>query len=222
MINSVAIAALVLLVAAGKLLSDSSFQLSFLSMFCIAGLAAPWLQNSIEPYPRGMRGWRDVTRDVSHAPRVAQFRIDLRSVAGWLELKLPSAIAGHSAQSAAQLLSLFFRLCEKLILTVVLQIGMLPLLARDFLRVTLSGPLANLFAVPLTGVLVPLGFATLFFALFFHQAALYFVSPLRWLTTLLLFGINSLGHSPRWSYRIPTPQIRASHFCSMGGIRAIF
>jgi hypothetical protein len=146
----------------------------------------------------------------------------LPALAGWLELKRPSAIAGHSAQSAAQLLSLFFRLCEMLILTVVLQIEMLPLLARDLHRVTLRGPLANLFAVLLTGVLVPLVFATLFFALFFHPAALYFVSPLRWLTTLLLFGINSLGHSPCWSYRIPTHRIRASHFRSVGGIRAIF
>jgi competence protein ComEC len=120
-------------------------------------------------------------------------------------VKLPNAIASRTTQSAAQLLSLFFRLCEMLILTVVLQIGMLPLLARDFHRVTLSGPIANLFAVPLTGVLVSLGFATLLFAIFFHQAALYFVAPLRWLTTLLLYGVDSIAHVPRWSYRIPAP-----------------
>jgi predicted membrane metal-binding protein len=49
LLNSVAIAAMILLVASPALLEDSSFQLSFFSMFCIAGWAAPWLEKSIEP-----------------------------------------------------------------------------------------------------------------------------------------------------------------------------
>ena len=69
LLNSVAVAALILLLASPSLLADSSFQLSFLSMFCIAALALPWLEQTIEPFTRGMRGWRDVTRDVSHPPR---------------------------------------------------------------------------------------------------------------------------------------------------------
>jgi competence protein ComEC len=205
LLNSVAIAGLVLLVASPALLADSSFQLSFLAMFCIAGLAAPWLEATIEPFARGMRGWRDVTRDVSHQPRIAQFRIDLRSLAAWLEPKLPAAIAHRTTQSAAWLLSLFFRVAEMIVLTLVLQIGMLPLLARDFHRVTLSGPLANLFAVPLTGILVPLGFATLLFALCFQQAAIFVATPLRWLTSILLHGVNWIARIPRWSYRVPGP-----------------
>lgn len=95
-----------------------------------------------------------------------------------------------------------------IVLTLVLQIGMLPLLARDFHRVTLSGPFANLFAVPLTGILVPLGFATLALALFSHRAALLLAVPLRWLTALLLHGVNSIAHIPRWSYRTRLPRCR--------------
>src|SRR5207248_6612492 len=88
LLNSVAVAALILLVASPTLLADSSFQLSFLSMFCIAGLAGPWLDKSIEPYARGLRGWRDVTRDRSHKPRVAQFRSDPRSTRSLLAPRL--------------------------------------------------------------------------------------------------------------------------------------
>jgi competence protein ComEC len=205
LLNSVAIAALILLVASPSLLADSSFQLSFLSMFCIAGLAAPWLDKTIEPYARGMRGWRDVTRDVSHEPLIAQFRIDLRSIAAWIELKLPGAIATRATQLGAKVLSVIFRVTEMVVLTVVLQIGMLPLLARDFHRVTLSGPLANLIAVPLTGILVPLGFFTLMCGLLFHRAAILLAMPLRWLTALLLHSINWVAHFSRWSYRIPGP-----------------
>jgi ComEC/Rec2-related protein len=85
LLNSVAIAALILLVASPSLLADSSFQLSFLVMFCIAGIVLPWLAKSIDLFARGVRGWRDVTQDVSHPPPVAQFRIDLRSVAAWID-----------------------------------------------------------------------------------------------------------------------------------------
>ena len=207
LLNSVAIAALILLVASPLLLADSSFELSFLSMFCIAALALPWLQQSIEPFARGLRGWRDVTRDVSHPPPVAQFRIDLRSVAAWIEARLSSRVAIGTTRTAALALSLLFRAAEMIVLTIVLQIGMLPLLARDFHRVTLSGPLANLFAVPLTGILVPLGFATLALSLFSHNAAALFALPLRWLTAFLVDAVNYVSHIPRWSYRVPAPPL---------------
>jgi competence protein ComEC len=207
LLNSVAIAAVILLVSSPALIADSSFQLSFLSMFCIAGLAAPWIEKSIELYARGMRGWRDVTRDVSHPPTVAQFRIDLRSVAAWIEARLPAAIASRSTGTAARGLSLSLRVAEMLVLTLVLQIGMLPLLARDFHRVTLSGPLANLVAVPLTGILVPLGFATLILDQMFHRAAMILAAPLCRLTALLLHTVAWIANAPRWSYRIPSPPL---------------
>ena len=81
-LNSAAIAALVLLVARPLALRDSSFQLTFLAIGCIAGLAAPWLERNVQPYARALRGWRDVTRDASHEPRAAQLRIDVRTAAG--------------------------------------------------------------------------------------------------------------------------------------------
>ena len=205
LLNSVAIAALLLLIASPSLLADSSFQLSFLAMFSIAGVAAPWLERTIEPYARGVHGWRDVTRDVAHPPKIAQFRIDLRSVASWLEPRLPSSIAPGVTNFAARALSLFFRVAEMLALTLILQIGMLPMLARDFHRVTLSGPFANLIAVPLTGILVPLGFVTLLVGWMVPKLGLLLALPLRWLTTVLLHATAWIAHFPRWSYRIPAP-----------------
>lgn len=207
LLNSIAIAALLLLVASPSLLTDSSFQLSFLAMFSIAGIAVPWLEHTIEPYARGVRGWRDVTRDVSHPPKIAQFRLDLRSVALWLEPRLPSMIGPRVTNFAARGLSLFFRVVEMLVLTLILQIGMLPMLARDFHRVTLSGPLANLIAVPLTGILVPLGFVTLIAGWMVPKLGLLLALPLRWLTTVLLHATAWIAHFPRWSYRIPAPPL---------------
>jgi len=47
------------------------------------------------------------------------------------------------------------------VLTLVLQIGMLPLLASAFHRVTFAGTSVNFAAVPLTAIIVPFGFFTL-------------------------------------------------------------
>src|SRR5260370_1523560 len=62
-LNSAAIAALGLLVAQPLALRDSSFQLTFLPIGCIAGLAAPWLAQNVQPYARAPRGSRHLTRD---------------------------------------------------------------------------------------------------------------------------------------------------------------
>src|SRR5437762_3756562 len=84
---------------------------------------------------------------------------------------------------------------------------MLPLLARDFHRITLSGLLANLIAVPLTGILVPLGFVTLASALLVPKLASLLSVPLGWLTGFLIHSMSWIAHFPRWSYRIPGPSM---------------
>src|SRR5260370_33950286 len=159
-LNSAAIAALVLVVAQPLALRDSSFQLTFLAIGCIAGLAAPWLEKNVQPYARALRGWRDVTRDAAHEPRAAQFRIDLRSAASWLSVGLPTRIVAPVENALAAGIGLTLRASELMVLTLALQIGMLPLMARDFHRLTLAGPIANFAAGPLTSRGVPVGFGS--------------------------------------------------------------
>ena len=61
--------------------------------------------------------------------------------------------ANVGAKVYAQLAS-----CGTVCAVFVLQLGMLPMMAREFHRISLLGPVANLFAVPLTSAIVPLGF----------------------------------------------------------------
>jgi competence protein ComEC len=165
------------------------------------------MQQSLEPFANGLHGWRDVARDASHPPRIAQFRIDLRSVSSWLQTQLRPSFADRISSTAVGALKLIFRVAELMLLTVVLQVGMLPLLVRDFHRVTLSGALANLFAVPLTGILVPLGFATLALSLISAPAANLVATPLRLLTSFLVHGVDRVAQIPHSSYRIPSPPL---------------
>jgi competence protein ComEC len=206
-LNSAAIAALVLLVARPLSLRDPSFQLTFLAIGCIAGLAAPWLERNVQQYVKALRGWRDVTRDVAHEPRAAQFRIDLRSTTSWLSARLPLRAAAPFENVLVAGIGLTLRAWELMVLTLALQIGMLPLMARDFHRITLAAPFANLFAVPLTGVMVPLGFLTLGSALLSPAIAKIFAFPLVAITSLLLHVVHWFASVPKLSYRIPGPHL---------------
>lgn len=205
LLNSAAVAALVLLIAKPLALRDSSFQLTFVAIGCIAGLAVPWLEKSVQPYVRALRGWRDVTRDAAHEPHAAQFRIDLRSVARWITARLPQRFGNATGDAIAGGLSLTFRVWELLVVTMALQIGMLPLMARDFHRVALAAPVVNLAAVPMVGVLVPLGFLTLAVGLILPAMGKLLAAPLVWLTALLMHVVQWFAHFPKWSYRIPGP-----------------
>jgi competence protein ComEC len=205
LLNSSGLAALILLVAKPPAIRDSSFQLTFLAIGCIAGLAAPWLETTVQPYVKALRGWRDVTRDASHEARAVQFRIDLRSTGGWIASRVPVRLANAAGGTLARGIAASLRVWELLVITLALQIGMLPLMARDFHRVTLSAPLVNLVAVPLTGLVVPLGFLTVGSGLVSQFAGKVLAMPLRWLTMGLLGTVEWFAKFPRWSYRIPGP-----------------
>ena len=49
LLNSAALAALILLVASPFAIRDSSFQFTFVAIGCIAGLAVPWLERTTQP-----------------------------------------------------------------------------------------------------------------------------------------------------------------------------
>jgi competence protein ComEC len=210
LLNSAGLAAVVLLVARPLWLRDASFQLSFLAVGCIAGLAMPWLERTAQPYVRALRGWRDVTKDKVHIPLATQMRIDLRTVARFLQRKLPDWLANFCARGMVGSLALCFRVWELLVLTLVLQMGMLPLLAGEFHRITLAAPLANFAAVPLTSLIVPLGFLCLGCAAIFPALAKIVALPLSWLILALLRVVQWLGGVRQFSYRIPAPPVWVS------------
>lgn len=207
LLNSAAIAALILVVAKPLAVRDSSFQLTFLAMGSIAGLALPWLEKTVQPYVRALRGWRDVTRDASHIPRAAQFRIDLRTAMRWLADKLPATAEKPACNYVVRGIAISLRAWELLVITLALQLGMLPLMTRDFHRVTMSAPLVNLLAVPMTGIIVPLGFVALASALVIPAVGKALAIPVSWCVVVLMHIVDWFARFPRWSYRIPGPPL---------------
>jgi competence protein ComEC len=206
-LNSAAVAALVLLVAKPSPAFDTSFQLSFLAIGCIAGIAVPWMERHVQPFDGALHGWRDVTRDGAFSARQVQFRLDLRAATAALTSRLSARNAKWAEGFGVKALGWSLRGGEMIALSVVLQFGMLPLMARDFHRVTLMGPLANLFAVPLTGVIVPLGFFTLGSAVIVPPIARVLAWPLGWLVALQGHVVAWFAGFAHGSYRIPGPPV---------------
>ena len=126
-------------------------------------------------------------------------------IARWISSHVPARLGNPAGNALARGVAVSLRVWELLVITLALQIGMLPLMARDFHRVTLSAPLVNLAAVPLTGIVVPLGFLTLGCGLVSQALGKLLAAPLMWTTMLLVHIVQWFAQFPRWSYRIPGP-----------------
>ncbi|MDE3109649.1 MAG: ComEC/Rec2 family competence protein, partial [Acidobacteriota bacterium] len=207
LLNTVALAALILLIWKPSELSDSSFELSFLAAGVIAALALPWIERSTAPYRAGLRHLGDITRDGAHSPKVVQFRIELRAATAYLAPRLPKRAASHASVFATVPVRAGLRLCELALLSLVIQWGMMPLLAGDFHRVSLAGPVSNIPAVILTGLIVPLGFLMLAVSFVWVRAALLSAKVLSAMTGALLAIVEWFSKIPRASYRIPGPPV---------------
>jgi competence protein ComEC len=207
LLNAVAVAALVLLVAKPAELIDSSFQLSFLAAAVIAALALPWLERTSESYRRALRHLNDVARDGAHPPRAVQFRIDLRDAARWMAARLPAPVAQHSPRLLVAATNLGFWAWDLVALSLVIQFGLLPLLVLYFHRVSLSGPLANIPAVALTGLIVPLGFLALLGGLVWARVGALAGKLTGALVAALLATVEWFSRWSWLSYRIPGPPV---------------
>jgi competence protein ComEC len=218
MLNSAAIAALILLVAKPLLVLDPSFQLTFVAVGCVAGLAGPWIDRFTEPYLYALRELQNIPRDASYAPKVAQFRIDLRSFLNWLRRQIPAWTHRPAQVLTIASLRVLLAIIAMMLITVVLQIGMLPMMTRDFHRVTLSGPFANLATVPLLGVMVPLGLLALLSGLVVPALGKLLAIPLAWIATLLLQIVAFFAGLIHWNYPIPGPPLSLAIFFFVAGI----
>jgi competence protein ComEC len=188
-------------------LADSSFQLSFAAAGVIAGLALPWIERSSAPYHAALKHLWDVTRDGAYAPKVAQFRIELRAVIRWISSRMPGRMARWTGTLVTLPIRTGLRLWELVLLSTVIQCGMLPLLAGDFHRISLQGPISNIPAVLLTGMIVPLGFLTLAASFVWTRFAFVLARVVSFGVGLLLACVKWFGRVPHTSYRIPGPPL---------------
>lgn len=152
MLNAIGGAAFLLLALDPRVLFGSSFQLTFLSVLVIAGIAIPILERTTQPYRRGMSHAESVTYDAKLAPRVAQLRLDLRMIAERIRQFAPRApVLGAMIVMYRWLVGV----AEILLVSAIMQLGLALPMAYWFHRATVVGLPANALVVPLTELLMP-------------------------------------------------------------------
>ena len=210
LLNSLSLSAWTLLLLDPFWLFDPGFELSFLAVLAIALVALPWLRQVAEPWRAGLLRIQDTDWDSRCRPHVADLRI-------WLRLKLEALHAWAQWdrwQLSGQLVLLTARVVlavgELLVVSFAIQLVFVVLMAIFFHRVSLIAPLLNLLAVPIVGVLVPLGFLLLSLGLFGLPTDIIAGTLCGSLVHVLLRAAELFSSSEWGNFRVPTPPFWAS------------
>ncbi len=187
MMNAIGAAALGVLIADPHALFGASFQLTFLAVLIIAGIGVPILERTTLPYARGLRLLHAASYDLHVAPKVAQFRLDLRLIASRLARFFGRRV---SLALPALFMRVAIRVGELLFISALMQAGLALLMAYHFHRATTMGMPANLAVIPLTQVLMPAAAAAV--GLGYISTAL--AKPAVWISGLALEGIAGTVH----------------------------
>ena len=161
-LNGLGAAMLGVLILSPSSLYESSFQMTFLVIIAIAGIAIPLGEWTLLPYARATRNLNHLWLDPALHPRLAQFRIMLRIYGEHLE---PIFRFHQGRLVPAAMARMFLWSYELLLISIVAELIMLLPMALYFHRATLFALPANAFSIPLVAVLAPLALITFLFSL---------------------------------------------------------
>lgn len=218
-LNAIGIASIGVLVHNPPALFDASFQMTFLAVLAIAGVAMPLIEATLAPYLRGVRLPRQIRLDPFLPPKVAQMRVLLRMYVerlrylvglrwGW---RLPFGMVRWG-----------LRFTEAMIVALVVELAMVLPMAVYFHRITLVALPANLIGLPLLAFMLPLALLTFLLGCIHPALAV----PSGAATALLLHTISWLihlfGNLAASSLRTPNPPIWSLFFFAAAWIAALW
>jgi competence protein ComEC len=200
-LNALGAAALGVLIWSPAALFEASFQMTFLAIVAIGGIAVPLAERSFLPYAHAAEHLWDKWEDIGFPPRVAQFRLMLRL---WSE-----AIAGVVGDWARGLPSLLVRwslwALELALIGAVAEVVMVLPMAVYFHRATMFAVPTNMLSVPLVAVLAPIAVIAFCASLLSPWVAMLPGAA----TALLLHGVTGvIGHVSALhaaDLRVPAP-----------------
>ena len=203
-LNALGIAALGILIAAPRTLFEASFQLTFLSVIAVAGVAAPILQRTLYPLQRALRNLDSPAFDFSLPTPAAQFRSDVRLMREYLE-----RIVGLRAATWALQKGLGFVLaaCELIFVSFVIQVVLALPMAWYFHRSTTMSLPANVLVIPLATVLMPAAVFAVALSYVSFWLAHVLAMVAGYALALLTGTIRLIGHFRIADVRLPVPSL---------------
>jgi competence protein ComEC len=155
-LNALGAAALGVLVWSPSALFEASFQMTFLAIVAIGGIAVPLGERSFLPYARAAEHLWDKWVDAGLSPRVAQFRVMLRL---WSET-LAGIVGDWSRDIPSLLVRWFLWALELALIGAAAEMVMVLPMAVYFHRATMFAVPTNMLSVPLVAVLAPIAVIT--------------------------------------------------------------
>jgi competence protein ComEC len=183
-LNALGAAALAVLVWSPAALFESSFQMTFLAIIAIGGIAIPLGERSFLPYARAAESIGDKWRDLGMPPHEAQFRLMLRL---WGEV-LGNLLGGWALALPALLIRWGLWALELSLIGAVAEMVMVLPMAMYFHRATMFAVPTNMLSVPLVAVLAPMAVITFCAAIVNSWIA---ILPGA-ITALLLHGVTGV------------------------------
>jgi competence protein ComEC len=203
-LNALGIAALGILLFNPRALFEASFQLTFLSVIAIAGIAVPVLRRTIYPLQTGLRNIDSPNYDYSLPSRAAQFRSDVRL----LRAQLAEIIGKRAANFLTAGIASFLLTASELVIgSIIIQLALTLPMAWYFHRVTTLSLPANTLVIPLAGILMPS--AVLAVAPSYIAGWVAYIPALvtTYCLDLLTGTVRLLGHFRVSDLRVATPSL---------------
>jgi len=205
-LNTVSLAALVLLAWNPEALFDPSFQLTFLAVLTIAGIGVPLFTRTTTPLREALDDIGDIRRDLTLRPKQAQFRLDVRAIsaslaqligrrpANWLVPKLTYALVATA---------------ELALLSALMQISITLPTVWYFHRINAHALWANMVVLPLTSLLMPASMLAVAFSYLANWIAAPFVLAARWSLQGILLTVHWSGGAQLPDLRVAMPALVA-------------
>jgi competence protein ComEC len=203
-LNGLGIAALGILLVNPRALFEASFQLTFLSVIAVAGIAMPVLRQTIYPLQSGFRNLDSAACDITFPTRAAQFRFELRLI----RRQLADIVGVHAANFLVlRVGGLLLGAVELLFISTVIQIALALPMAWYFHRATTMALPANALMIPIAEILLPA--AVVAVALSYLSSWLAFIPAgiTAYALNALTGTVRVIGHMRISDVRVPTPSL---------------
>ena len=200
-LNALGAAALAVLVFDPRALFEPGFQMTFLVILAVAGIAGPLIERWLTPYSTALRNLSLVRIDAALPPRLAQFRIRQR-MADELAAKLLGAPARNIPLWVVRV---SVRIAEMMLLGIAAEICMVIPMALYFHRTTVLALPLNVLDIPLVGILMCCAVATFCASLLSSWLALLPGAATALLLHLVHATVTHAQHFALADLRVPAP-----------------
>jgi competence protein ComEC len=205
-LNTVSVAALVLLACNPESLFDPSFQLTFLAVLTIAGIGVPLFARTTGPMRAALDDIGDIRHDLTLSPKQAQFRLDVRAVADSLGLLIGRRVAAWVVPKVTYAL---VATAELAALAALMQISITLPMAWYFHRVNAHAAWANMAVLPLTAVLMPTSMLAVAVSYLARWLAAPFATAALWAMQGILLAVHWSGGAQLTDVRVAMPALGA-------------